>query len=74
MLGIFSAVAAFEDREEPCQLYVKAQGKLYVTELGQSPLDVAHGTDILPPAKYDLRRFSPVVRFYSPSGRHLYGF
>ncbi|MGB2596011.1 MAG: homogentisate 1,2-dioxygenase, partial [Pseudolabrys sp.] len=27
-------VAAFEDREEPCQLFVKALGKLYVTELG----------------------------------------
>jgi homogentisate 1,2-dioxygenase len=33
-------VAAFEDIETPCQLYVKAIGKLYVTDLPQSPLDV----------------------------------
>ena len=53
-------VAAFEDREEPCQLYVKALGKLYVTELGQSPLDVVAWHGNFAPCKYDLRRFSPV--------------
>ena len=53
-------VAAFEDKEEPCRLFVKAQGRIYVTELGQSPLDVVawHGNFV--PCKYDLRRFSPV--------------
>jgi homogentisate 1,2-dioxygenase len=53
-------VAAFEDREEPSQLYVKALGKLYVTELGQSPLDVVAWHGNFAPCKYDLRRFSPV--------------
>src|ERR1700684_661659 len=53
-------VAAFEDKEEPCQLYVKALGKFYVTELGQSPLDVVAWHGNFAPCKYDLRRFSPV--------------
>jgi homogentisate 1,2-dioxygenase len=53
-------VAAFEDNEEDCELYVKSLGALYVTELNQSPLDVIawHGNFV--PCKYDLRRFSPV--------------
>lgn len=53
-------VAAFEDYEGPCQLYAKSQGRLFVTDLGQSPLDVVawHGNFV--PSKYDLRRFSPV--------------
>ena len=53
-------VAAFEDNEEDCELYVKSLGALYVTELNQSPLDVVawHGNFV--PCKYDLRRFSPV--------------
>ena len=38
-------VAAYEDLEAPCQLVMKAQGRLYVTDLPQSPLDVVawHG-------------------------------
>lgn len=53
-------VAAFEDKEAPSRLFVKALGKLYVTEIEQSPLDVVawHGNFV--PCKYDLRRFSPV--------------
>ena len=53
-------VAAFEDNERPCRLFVKALGKLYLTELAQSPLDVIawHGNFV--PCKYDLRRFAPV--------------
>ncbi len=53
-------VAAFEDKEEPCELYAKALRKLYVTAIPQSPLDVVawHGNFV--PCKYDLRRFSPV--------------
>ncbi len=53
-------VAAYEDRERPCRLFVKALGRLYQTDLPQSPLDVVawHGNFV--PVKYDLRRFSPV--------------
>jgi len=53
-------VAAFEDKEQPCRLFVKALGKLYRTELQQSPLDVVAWHGNFAPAKYDLRRFSPV--------------
>jgi homogentisate 1,2-dioxygenase len=53
-------VAAYEDNETPSQLLVKSQGKLYVTELAQSPLDVVAWHGNYAPAKYDLRRFSPV--------------
>lgn len=56
----FSPVAAYEDREVPSQLYVKWGGRLWQTEIRQSPLDVVawHGNNA--PYKYDLRRFSPV--------------
>jgi homogentisate 1,2-dioxygenase len=53
-------VAAFEDKEAPCRLYVKALGRLYMTELPQSPLDVVAWHGNFAPVKYDLRRFSPV--------------
>ncbi len=55
-----SPVAAYEDKETACELYVKSLGRLYVTPIGQSPLDVVawHGNFV--PYKYDLRRFSPV--------------
>jgi homogentisate 1,2-dioxygenase len=53
-------VAAFEDKEEPCELYAKAMGKLYVTDIPQSPLDVVAWHGNLAPCKYDLRRFAPV--------------
>ncbi|HWK45969.1 MAG TPA: homogentisate 1,2-dioxygenase [Stellaceae bacterium] len=53
-------VAAYEDDDSPCELFVKAQGKLYKSTLAHSPLDVVawHGNYV--PVKYDLRRFSPV--------------
>jgi homogentisate 1,2-dioxygenase len=56
----FSPVAAYEDREVPSRLYAKWGGRLWQTEIGQSPLDVVawHGNNA--PYKYDLRRFSPV--------------
>lgn len=53
-------VAAYEDNEAPCQLFVKSLGKLYVTDLPQSPLDVVAWHGNFAPTKYDLRRFSPV--------------
>jgi homogentisate 1,2-dioxygenase len=53
-------VAGFEDKVKPCQLFVKSLGRLYVTDLPQSPLDVVAWHGNFAPVKYDLRRFSPV--------------
>jgi homogentisate 1,2-dioxygenase len=53
-------VAAFEDGEEPCTLYVKWGGELFATEVAHSPLDVVAWHGNYAPYKYDLRRFSPV--------------
>ena len=53
-------VAHYEDRETPSELYVKWGGKLWVTRLKASPLDVVAWHGNYAPYKYDLRRFSPV--------------
>jgi homogentisate 1,2-dioxygenase len=53
-------VAACEDKEEPCTLYVKWGGDLYAADIGQSPLDVVAWHGNYAPYKYDLRTFSPV--------------
>ncbi len=53
-------VAAYEDREEPSRLHVKWGGDLFVTEIGQSPLDVAAWHGNYYPYKYDLRRYAAV--------------
>ncbi|HEY1365002.1 MAG TPA: homogentisate 1,2-dioxygenase [Xanthobacteraceae bacterium] len=52
--------AAYEDLEEPCELYVKSGGRLYRAEIDQSPLDVVAWHGNYAPCKYDLRRFAPV--------------
>lgn len=53
-------VAAYEDLEEPCVLYVKWGGELFRTEIPHSPLDVVAWHGRYYPYKYDLRRFCPV--------------
>jgi homogentisate 1,2-dioxygenase len=53
-------VAAYEDTEAPCQLFVKWGGSLWKTALDHSPLDVVAWHGNYAPYKYDLRRFSPV--------------
>ncbi|MFL5335886.1 MAG: homogentisate 1,2-dioxygenase [Geminicoccaceae bacterium] len=53
-------VAAYEDRDGPSRMYVKWGGSMWVTELGQSPLDVVAWHGNYAPYKYDLRRYSPV--------------
>jgi homogentisate 1,2-dioxygenase len=53
-------VAAYEDRQEASELFVKWGGELYVTDLAASPLDVVAWHGNYAPYKYDLRRFSPV--------------
>jgi len=52
--------AAYEDIEQPCELYVKSGGQLYRTDIAQSPLDVVAWHGNYAPCKYDLRRFAPV--------------
>jgi homogentisate 1,2-dioxygenase len=53
-------VAAYEDRDQPCKLFVKWGGTLWMTTLDHSPLDVVAWHGNYAPYKYDLRRFSPV--------------
>jgi homogentisate 1,2-dioxygenase len=53
-------VAAYEDVEKPCTLYVKWGGEMFRCKLPHSPLDVAAWHGNYYPYKYDLRRFSPV--------------
>ncbi len=53
-------VAAYEDREGPCTLYMRANGQTWKTQLQASPLDVVAWHGNYAPYKYDLRRFSPV--------------
>src|SRR6187549_2352038 len=51
-------VAAYEDREEPSNLFVKWGGELYATQIDQSPLDVVAWHGNYAPYKYDLRLFN----------------
>jgi len=53
-------VAAYEDVEEPCALYVKWGGELFRTDLPHSPLDVVGWHGNYAPYKYNLKHFSPV--------------
>ena len=53
-------VAAYEDREEHCELIAKFQGHLWSARMDHSPLDVVawHGNAV--PMKYDLQRFNTI--------------
>lgn len=53
-------VAWYEDRDEPCAVFVKWGGRLWRAEIGHSPFDVVAWHGNYAPYKYDLRRFSPV--------------
>ncbi len=53
-------VAAYEDREDAGEIFVKWCGRLYRSEIGHSPLDVVAWHGNYAPCKYDLRHFSPV--------------
>ena len=55
-----SPVAAYEDLETPSTLFVKWGGKLWQTQIAQSPLDVVAWHGNYTPYKYDLRRYAPV--------------
>jgi homogentisate 1,2-dioxygenase len=53
-------VAAYEDHDQPGELYVKFDGRLFVVETDHSPLDVVgwHGNHV--PYKYDLHTFNVI--------------
>jgi homogentisate 1,2-dioxygenase len=53
-------IAAFEQKEKPCRVFVKWCGQFHVTEIDHSPLDVVAWHGNYAPYKYDLRTFSPV--------------
>lgn len=53
-------VAAYEEKETPCQVIVKWGGKFFVTDIGHSPLDVVAWHGNYAPYKYNLRHYSPV--------------
>ena len=52
--------AWFEDRDEPCELVQKFQGRLWTTSIDHSPLDVVAWHGNLAPYRYDLRRFNTI--------------
>ena len=51
-------VAAFEDREESCEVVSKFAGNLWATALDHSPFDVVAWHGNYAPYKYDLARFN----------------
>jgi homogentisate 1,2-dioxygenase len=51
-------VAAFEDRDEPCEVVVKFEGNLWAAELGHSPFDVVAWHGNYAPYVYDLAHFN----------------
>jgi homogentisate 1,2-dioxygenase len=53
-----SPVAAYEDRDEPCELVAKFDGNLWAATLDHSPLDVVAWHGNYAPYKYDLARFN----------------
>jgi len=52
--------AAFEDRDEPCELVAKFEGNLWAAKLDHSPLDVVAWHGNYAPYKYDLARFNTI--------------
>jgi homogentisate 1,2-dioxygenase len=53
-------VAAYEDRDEPCELVAKFLGRLWAAPMDHSPFDVVAWHGNLVPCKYDLRRFNAI--------------
>src|SRR5277367_4676965 len=52
--------AYFEDLAEPCEMIQKFGGRLWMTELEHSPLDVVAWHGNLAPYRYDLKRFNAI--------------
>jgi homogentisate 1,2-dioxygenase len=53
-------VAAFEDKDAPCQLIAKFQGNLWSAEMKHSPLNVVAWHGNYTPYKYDLAKFMAI--------------
>jgi len=53
-------VAAYEDRESPCELVAKFQGQLWAADMTHSPLNVVGWHGNLTPYKYDLANFMAI--------------
>jgi homogentisate 1,2-dioxygenase len=53
-------VAAFEDKDVPCQVVAKFAGKLWVGDYDHSPLNVVAWHGNYAPYKYDLSRFNTI--------------
>jgi homogentisate 1,2-dioxygenase len=59
--GDFMApAAAFEDRDEPHQVVVKFEGRLWAADFDHSPFDVVAWHGNYAPYKYDLARFNTI--------------
>ncbi|HZT89135.1 MAG TPA: homogentisate 1,2-dioxygenase, partial [Stellaceae bacterium] len=52
--------AAFEDRDEPCEVVAKFEGNLWAAALDHSPLDVVAWHGNYAPYKYDLALFNTI--------------
>jgi homogentisate 1,2-dioxygenase len=55
-----SPVAAFEDRDAPCEILAKFEGHLWASDLDRSPFDVVAWHGNYAPYKYDLARFNTI--------------
>ncbi|MEM7268855.1 MAG: homogentisate 1,2-dioxygenase, partial [Pseudomonadota bacterium] len=53
-------VAAYEDKEAPCRVWIKWCGEFHVCEIDHSPLDVVAWHGNYAPYKYDLRTYSVI--------------
>ena len=53
-------VAAFEDRDEPCEVVAKFEGNLWAADLDHSPLDVVAWHGNYAPYVYDLAHFNTI--------------
>ncbi len=53
-------VAAFEEKESPCRIWIKWCGGFHMSEIDHSPLDVVAWHGNYAPYKYDLTTYSPV--------------
>jgi homogentisate 1,2-dioxygenase len=53
-------IAAYDDKDSPCELITKFGGNLFRSELNHSPLDVVAWVGNSAPYKYELSRFNAI--------------
>jgi homogentisate 1,2-dioxygenase len=54
-------IAAYEEKESPCRVWIKWCGNFYSTDIGHSPLDVVAWHGNFAPFKYDLKDFCTIA-------------